>query len=118
MLRSPYDVAQELNISPATLRRWSREFASHLSQEADSGDNRSHRRYTDGDVATLHVIKELMSSGMTYENVRQQLNGKTTVNIEPDDILQESSESNEDTLDAPKIEKINNPNDDPDNEEE
>jgi len=117
VLRSPYDVAQELNISPATLRRWSREFAGYLSQEADSGENRSHRRYTDGDIATLHIIKELMSNGMTYENVRQQLNGKTTVNIEPDDILQESSANAKNLPDVPKIKKIN-PDDEPDNDEE
>ncbi len=69
----PQAVARELDVSPATLRRWSDEFADYLSRGADSAQGRSHRRYSDQDMATLTVIKELMNNGMTYEQVRQQL---------------------------------------------
>ncbi|GIK40629.1 MAG: MerR family transcriptional regulator [Chloroflexi bacterium] len=71
--RLPQAVARELDVSPATLRRWSDEFADYLSQGADSAQGRSHRRYSEQDIATLTLVKELMNNGMTYEQVRQQL---------------------------------------------
>ncbi|KPK07886.1 MAG: hypothetical protein AMJ56_12675 [Anaerolineae bacterium SG8_19] len=73
ILRTPQAVTGELDISPATLRRWADEFSDYLSTEADSGAGRSHRRYTDQDVEILGTVKELMNDGMTYEQVRQQL---------------------------------------------
>lgn len=72
-LRTPQAVTSELDISPATLRRWADEFCDYLSVEANSADGRSHRRYTNRDMETLRSIKELMNNGMTYEQVRQQL---------------------------------------------
>lgn len=71
--RLPQAVARELDVSPATLRRWSDEFADYLSRSADSAQGRSHRRYSEQDMATLTLVKELMNNGMTYEQVRQQL---------------------------------------------
>lgn len=69
----PQAVAKELDVSPATLRRWSDEFADYLSQSAASDQGRSHRRYSEQDIVTLTMVKELMNNGMTYEQVRQQL---------------------------------------------
>jgi DNA-binding transcriptional MerR regulator len=71
--KTPQAVARELDVSPATLRRWSDEFADYLSIGADSDQGRSHRRYSEQDFATLTIIKDLMNNGMTYEQVRQQL---------------------------------------------
>ncbi len=76
---APQAVAKELDISPATLRRWADEFSDHLSQRTDSGQGRSHRRYTDKDLETLQVIKELMNQGVTYEQARQQLDNQVAV---------------------------------------
>lgn len=73
MFQLPHVVARELDISSATLRRWSDEFADFLSAEAGPADGRSHRRYTEGDLATLSTIKNLMNNGLTYEQVRQEL---------------------------------------------
>ena len=71
---APKAVAGELEVSPATLRRWSQKFSDYLSPEANSsGPGRSHRRYTDDDLAILRIIKEFMNNGMTYEQVHQQL---------------------------------------------
>jgi DNA-binding transcriptional MerR regulator len=71
---TPQAVAGELDVSPATLRRWSQKFSDYLSQQAtNSGRGKSHRRYTDNDLTTLRIVKELMSNGMTYEQVHQQL---------------------------------------------
>jgi DNA-binding transcriptional MerR regulator len=74
----PQAVAKELGISPATLRRWSDEFADYLSRRVDTDKGKSHRRYTNLDMAALITIKELMNGGMTYEQVRQQLASRTT----------------------------------------
>ena len=87
---TPQVVATELDISSATLRRWSDEFADHLSLEAGSTQGRSHRRYTDDDIAILKVVKELMNEGMTYAQVREKLadqpdlwpDSSTTVSME------------------------------------
>ncbi|MCB0163249.1 MAG: MerR family transcriptional regulator [Anaerolineae bacterium] len=86
MFQPPQTVAKELDISPASLRRWSDEFTNFLSKDAGSGKNRSHRRYSDDDVSTLLQIKELMNSGMTYEQVRLQLKDTLAPTIEPDGI--------------------------------
>lgn len=82
MYQPPQVVAKELDISPATLRRWSDEFADYLSSEATSANGRSHRRYTDSDRITLMTIKELMNNGLTYEQVRQQLANHYRVPLE------------------------------------
>ncbi len=78
----PQAVARELDVSPATLRRWADEFADYLSTGADSGQGRSHRRYSDQDIATLTLIKELMNNGMTYEQVRLQLTQRLSVPVD------------------------------------
>jgi DNA-binding transcriptional MerR regulator len=72
-LLTPHDVTKALDISSATLRRWADEFSDYLSPKAASGQKRSHRRYSDEDLDTLRVVKELMNSGLTYEQARQQL---------------------------------------------
>ena len=78
-LRLPNDVAHELNISPSTLRRWSTEFADFLSKsggrpELSPHGEPVHRRYTDGDVAILNSIGELLRRGLTYREIAAQLN--------------------------------------------
>jgi DNA-binding transcriptional MerR regulator len=92
-LRSPQTVAKELDISPASLRRWSDEFTDYLSKEAGAGKDRSHRRYTQTDVRTLLLIKELMNEGMTYEQVRQHLDGRSVVSVEADELIEPSAYS-------------------------
>lgn len=72
-LRTPQEVASRLDISPSTLRRWSEEFADYISEQASSPQGKSHRRYTEQDVETLMTVKEFMSDGLTYEQVRQRL---------------------------------------------
>jgi DNA-binding transcriptional MerR regulator len=81
-LQSSQAVAKELDISPASLRRWSDEFIDYLSSEADFNKGRGHRRYTKRDITTLLLIKELMSDGMTYEQVRHELKERSVVSVE------------------------------------
>src|SRR5262245_12600369 len=87
--RSPQVVAQELDISLTTLRRWSDEFGAYLSTSAGAGH--SHRRYLGSDVATLLTIKNWVNDGMTYDQVHQQLNGQSGDSNEPSTASQEIS---------------------------
>jgi len=90
-LRTPQEVASRLDISPSTLRRWSEEFADYISEQASSPQGKSHRRYTEQDVETLLTVKEFMSDGLTYEQVRQRLEHSpeavtTTALASPEDL--------------------------------
>ena len=76
---TPQIVSTELEVSAATLRRWSDEFAGFLSDEAGSPAGGSHRRYNEHDVETLGLVKELMGNGMTYEQVRQHLTAEQAI---------------------------------------
>jgi DNA-binding transcriptional MerR regulator len=71
--RPPQEVAVRLEVSPATLRRWSEEFSEFLSSEAHPGEGKQPRRYSDEDMATFITVKGLMGEGLTYEQVRQRL---------------------------------------------
>lgn len=120
VLSSPRDVANELEISTSTLRRWSDEFADYLSIGAGTAKGRSHRRYTDNDVGMLSKIKMLMDSGLTYEQVRHQINGNKpeSGNNEAEFVDQPDDdhfypESPEDT-DQPANEDLDNLDDDDD----
>jgi DNA-binding transcriptional MerR regulator len=86
VLRSPHVVATKLDISPATLRRWSDEFKEFLSDEASGNAERSHRRYQNGDLETLFAVKDLMNEGLTYEQVREKLVNRPSISVELDDI--------------------------------
>lgn len=76
--RLPNEVATQLQISPSTLRRWSKEFGPFLSDTAgrphdeDEGTF-SHRRYTDEDLETLMTVKGLLTEGLTYPQVTRRL---------------------------------------------
>jgi DNA-binding transcriptional MerR regulator len=77
-LRLPSQVAARLDVSASTLRRWSKEFASFLSQtagypELSSDGGMSHRRYTDEDLETFIVIKGLLAEGYSYRQVAKRL---------------------------------------------
>jgi DNA-binding transcriptional MerR regulator len=74
----PNEVANHLQISPSTLRRWSNEFADYLSDSAgrpqgEDDSKTSHRRYTDDDLETLEIIKDLLTEGLTYIQVGKRL---------------------------------------------
>lgn len=73
----PGDVAKRLGIAPVTLRVWSNEFAGFLSEGAQRSVNddgkAAQRRYTDSDIATLQRAQQLLASGRTYDEARQEL---------------------------------------------
>ena len=69
----PAEVAEQLGISAATLRRWSSRFGEFLELGDSGQDGGSHRRYTANDVATLARVQQLLEQGWTYEQVADRL---------------------------------------------
>jgi DNA-binding transcriptional MerR regulator len=72
-LLRPSEVADQLGISGATLRRWSSRFSAFLDLADGGQESGSHRRYSAADVRTLASIKRLLEQGWTYEQVAEQL---------------------------------------------
>lgn len=84
ILLTPQAAAGELDVSPATLRRWADEFGDFLSPVASPGERRGHRRYTEADMDVLRQVKQLLAEGLTYEQVRQRLaDGNTAAGPDP-----------------------------------
>jgi DNA-binding MurR/RpiR family transcriptional regulator len=84
----PGEVARRLEIAPATLSNWSREFGDLLSARSHAADSASssHRRYSHDDLQLLERAKELLAQHLTYDEVRRRLserNGKRAVPITP-----------------------------------
>lgn len=76
--RLPNEIANQLQVSPSTLRRWSNEFSDYLSDAAgrpqpEAGGQAAHRRYTDDDLEILMTIKGLLAEGLTYIQVGKRL---------------------------------------------
>ncbi len=95
--RLPNEVSTKLQISPSTLRRWSREFSPFLSDAAgrphDEAEGRiSHRRYTDADLETLMTIKGLLSEGLTYPQVVKRLEVLQPPRIDADVFIEDDED--------------------------
>jgi DNA-binding transcriptional MerR regulator len=71
--KSSQEVASRLDVSPSTLRRWSDEFMEFLSKDASSLSGKAQQRYAEQDIERLLMVKDYMSDGLTYEQVRLQL---------------------------------------------
>ncbi len=72
-LLRPAEVAEQLGISAATLRRWSSRFSAFLDLADGDQESGSHRRYSAHDRETLARVKHLLEQGWTYEQVAGQL---------------------------------------------
>ncbi len=64
--------ASELGVTPATLKRWAKEFGDFLSPAPVSGDG-AGRRFSDDDLAVLRGVREQLASGLSTDDVRAQL---------------------------------------------
>src|SRR5437870_11362386 len=71
------EVANNLNVSPSALRRWTKEFASELSESATRRvtENRrpAQRRFSDLDYQVLQQVRELLDDGLRYKEVLVRL---------------------------------------------
>ena len=95
--RLPNEVATQLQISPSTLRRWSKEFGPFLSDTAgrphDEDDGKfSHRRYTDQDLETLMTVKGLLVEGLTYPQVTSRLEALRLHKTGPDMLVEDDED--------------------------
>lgn len=70
------EAAQTLGVSVGTLRNWSGDFASELSESARPG-YKPERRFTPLDMVKLTYIKQLRSEGLQAEQIRQRLTETT-----------------------------------------
>jgi len=67
---TPGQIATSLNVSPATVRRWSARFARHLSPQTPN-----HKRaYTPDDLAVLARVRDLSATGTPLDQIDQALN--------------------------------------------
>jgi len=66
---TPGQIAQNLDVSTATLRRWSARYARHLSPHAPG----KKRTYTVDDLAVLTRVRDLSATGMPLAQIDQAL---------------------------------------------
>ena len=62
--------ADQLHVSPDTLRRWTKEFAAQLSATAVGA---GYYRYSGADIKRLQIIRDLLSEGKTANEIARQL---------------------------------------------
>lgn len=65
-------VADLLNTSVSTVRRWAPLFRNRLSEQANPPAG-GHRRFSEADVAVLRQVQELVQTGTPIEDVAQRL---------------------------------------------
>lgn len=104
----PKQVADQLGISPATLRLWSNKFESLLSPAAQRATTESgtsaQRRYSDQDVRYFTRAKQLLGDGKTYEETLSIL---TEEGLPDPTILSESADEEPDS-DSDNTEETSN----------
>ena len=93
---TPKEVSDLLNVSSQTVRRYSREFADHLSPDANPAPG-GHRRYTREDVEVLRIARRylLSDSSATYEGVNLELESIIFPQLDP---IPDETHSPQDTL--------------------
>jgi len=80
---TPKDAADALDISPATLRRWSDLFADALSPDAAPDAAGTRRRYTADDMAILRYAQRLLTGGHQIGEVAELLRYATPADLAP-----------------------------------
>ena len=67
MMHTTTELANLLNKSPETIRRWVEEFKAHLSPIANPATGQ--RRFTDDDVRVLTLVYALKEQGKIYDEI-------------------------------------------------
>jgi DNA-binding transcriptional MerR regulator len=71
-----HQCANELNVSVNTLKRWAKDFAPFLSPSGPVTGDGSARRFDEDDVVVLRRVKEQLTSGLSTEEVVEQLHAE------------------------------------------
>ena len=95
---TPKDAADTLDISPATLRRWSDLFADALSPDAAPDAAGTRRRYTADDMAILRYAQRLLTGGHQIGEVAELLRYATPADLAPPDREPEAAQSEPEPL--------------------
>ena len=66
---TPGQIAKTLDVSSATVRRWSARFARHLSPHTPG----KKRSYTVDDLATLTRVRDMSANGTPLDQINQAL---------------------------------------------
>jgi len=66
---TPKQVSETLTIPSSTLRRWSKRFSKSLTPHKPH----THRTYNTSDLDTLRRIRDLLETGLTYEQIEPKL---------------------------------------------
>lgn len=67
------EIAGELAISAQTLKNWTRDFGTFLSEPSASADGA--RRYTEDDASVLKLVKDHLAAGLSFEETMEELKG-------------------------------------------
>lgn len=75
---SPAEVVELLGVPESSLRRIARQFQAHLSPQ-----HKRKRRYSERDVSTIRLIREMLSNGRTIEQVQTEL--EKVIDLQPEE---------------------------------
>ncbi len=74
--KTAQQTATELGVSFSTLKRWTKDFAPFLSPASPMTGDGTGRRFSPEDVAILQRIKEQLASGLSTEELVEQLHAE------------------------------------------
>ena len=94
----PKDAAELLDISPATLRRWSDLFAPALSEDAAPEESGTRRRYSEDDIGVFRYAARLLADGHQIGEVSELLKVATPADLASPDREPEAAQSEPEPL--------------------
>lgn len=81
---TPHALAEMLDITPVTLRRWCEYHVAHLSPGANPLPGKA-RRFTGRDTEVLRHVRSLRDLGLTASDINEQLAGLTFAVIDTEE---------------------------------
>jgi len=92
------DVATELNVSSQTIRNYLRLGDQYFSEDAT---HPTRKRFNNSDIRQLQRIKQLLDTGLTYEDIPDELTPAARVIHNGHDVGQEDTDTDQTPEDTP-----------------